>query len=225
MTSRGIQLPLATGGEAVFDCMADGSLIVRNARDLGPYPNHVTERLQVWAAAARRRLFPNRRWTGLAGARRSSARSSLRWPDCRRLQACDRHVGPRRFVEGSPVEAPAPEMRDVVIAWENRDCVAVLGIPSTPDIAGDETARAQLRAKLMKLATEASGDAQRVLRFVFLTKKLSIDTGELTDKGAISQRTILRRHVASVEKLYADSPADDVVCRSLSDPDGGGRSR
>lgn len=115
----------------------------------------------------------------------------------------------------------APEMRDVAIARENRDCVAVLGIPSTPDIAGDETARAQLRAKLMKLATEASGDAQRVLRFVFLTKKLSIDTGELTDKGAIS----LRRHVASVEKLYADSPADDVVCRSLSDPDGGGRSR
>ena len=52
MTSRGIQLPLATGGEAVFDSMADGSLIVRNARDLGPYPNHVTERLQVWAEAA-----------------------------------------------------------------------------------------------------------------------------------------------------------------------------
>jgi hypothetical protein len=52
MTSRGIQLPLAICGEAVFDSMADGSLIVRNARDLGPYPNHLTERLQVWAAAA-----------------------------------------------------------------------------------------------------------------------------------------------------------------------------
>jgi feruloyl-CoA synthase len=64
----------------------------------------------------------------------------------------------------------------------------------------------------MKLATEAQGSAQRVLRFAFLTERLSIDTGELTDKGAISQRTILRRHVAAVEKLYAERPAEDVIC-------------
>ena len=105
-----------------------------------------------------------------------------------------------------------PELRDVVITGENRDFIAVLGIPSTPEIAGDKAARAQLHAKLMRLETEARGSAQRVLRFAFLTEKLSIDAGELTDKGAISQRTILRRHAASVEKLYADGPADDVIC-------------
>jgi feruloyl-CoA synthase len=99
-----------------------------------------------------------------------------------------------------------------VIAGENRDFIAVLGIPSTPEIAGDKAARAQLHAKLMRLETEARGSAQRVLRFAFLTEKLSIDAGELTDKGAISQRTILRRHIASVEKLYAAEPADDVIC-------------
>jgi feruloyl-CoA synthase len=106
----------------------------------------------------------------------------------------------------------APELRDVVIAGENRDYVAVLGIPSMPEIAGDKAVRARLRAKLIKLASEAHGSAQRVLRFAFLTEKLSVDTGELTDKGAISQRMILRRHVGSVEKLYADSPADEVIC-------------
>jgi feruloyl-CoA synthase len=106
----------------------------------------------------------------------------------------------------------APDVRDVVVAGENRDFIALLGIPASPEIAGDKVARGRLRAKLMKLATEAQGSAQRALRFAFLTEKLSIDTGELTDKGAISQRTILRRHAAAVEKLYAERPADDVIC-------------
>jgi feruloyl-CoA synthase len=106
----------------------------------------------------------------------------------------------------------AAEVRDVVIAGENRDYVAVLGIPCAPGIVDDKAAQAQLQAKLTRLAKEAHGSAQRVLRFAFLTEKLSVDTGELTDKGAISQRTILRRRTALLDKLYADRPAEDVVC-------------
>jgi feruloyl-CoA synthase len=64
---------------------------------------------------------------------------------------------------------------------------------------------------LTALAAEASGSAQRVLRFAFLTEKLSIDTGELTDKGVVSQRNILRRHAALIEKLFADSPDNQVI--------------
>src|SRR5258708_7558607 len=105
-----------------------------------------------------------------------------------------------------------PEVRDVVIAGENRDYIAVLGIPSSAEIAHDNMVQARMRAKLMALEAEASGSAQRVLRFAFLAAKLSIDTGELTDKGAVSQRNILRRHAALIEKLYADSPADNVIC-------------
>jgi hypothetical protein len=39
-----------------------------------------------------------------------------------------------------------------------------------------------------------------VLRLAFLTEKLSIDAGELTDKGVLNQRHILRRHSALVEQ-------------------------
>jgi feruloyl-CoA synthase len=106
----------------------------------------------------------------------------------------------------------AAEVRDVVIAGENRDYVAVLGIPSTPALVDDKVGRAQLHAKLTRLAKEAHGSAQRVLRFAFLTEKLSVDTGELTDKGAISQRTILRRRTEWIDKLYAETPAEDVLC-------------
>jgi feruloyl-CoA synthase len=104
-----------------------------------------------------------------------------------------------------------PELRDVVIAGENRDYVAALGIPATAETV-DDTGQARVRAKLTALAAEASGSAQRVLRVAFLTDKLSIDTGELTDKGVISQRNILRRHAALIEQLYADNPPDHVIC-------------
>ena len=103
-----------------------------------------------------------------------------------------------------------PELRDVVIAGENREYIAVLGIPSSPEIVHDDTVRVRLHDKLTALAG-ASGSAQRVLRFAFLTEKLSIDTGELTDKGVVSQRNILRRHAASIEKLFADSPDNQVI--------------
>jgi len=104
-----------------------------------------------------------------------------------------------------------PELRDVVIAGENQGYIAVLGIPSSPEIVHDDTVRARLQDKLTALATEASGSAQRVLRFAFLTEKLSVDTGELTDKGVVSQRNILRRHAALIEKLFADSPDNHVI--------------
>ena len=105
-----------------------------------------------------------------------------------------------------------PELRDVVIAGENRDYIAVLGLPSTPEIAEDKAVRERLRAKLAVLKAEAGGSAQRVLRFAFLTEKLSIDTGELTDKGVISQRNILRRHAGLIEWLYAHDAGDQVIC-------------
>jgi feruloyl-CoA synthase len=109
-----------------------------------------------------------------------------------------------------------PELRDLVITGENREYIAILGIPSTPEIVDDNAVRARLRSKLMALTAEASGSAQRVLRFAFLAEKLSIDSGELTDKGVISQRTILRRHAALIETLYAVSPADHVICLNQS---------
>jgi feruloyl-CoA synthase len=65
----------------------------------------------------------------------------------------------------------------VAACGENRNYIAILGIPSTAEIVDDNTVQARVRAKLMALAAEASGSARRVLRFAFLAEKLSIDTG------------------------------------------------
>lgn len=110
-----------------------------------------------------------------------------------------------------------PDLRDLVIAGEGRDYIVVLGIPASPDVAQDSAVRARLQSKLDELGSNASGSAQRVLRFAFLTEKLSIDAGELTDKGAISQRNIIRRHAARIERLYDGQPNDDVICVRFND--------
>lgn len=73
-------------------------------------------------------------------------------------------------------------------------------------------ARARVLAKLTALAKQATGSSQRVLRLSFLTRPLSIDAGEVTEKGSISQRGIVRRHPDLVEELYADKPSNNILC-------------
>jgi feruloyl-CoA synthase len=79
-----------------------------------------------------------------------------------------------------------PEVRDIVVVGENRRYIAVLAVPSTPEIAQSEATRARVLAKLTALAKQATGSSQRVLRLLFLTRSLSVDAGELTEKGSIS---------------------------------------
>jgi feruloyl-CoA synthase len=39
----------------------------------------------------------------------------------------------------------------------------------------------------------------------------SIDANEITDKGYINQRAVLKRRAALVENLHADFPASEVI--------------
>jgi feruloyl-CoA synthase len=112
----------------------------------------------------------------------------------------------------------APEVRDVVIVGENRHYIAVLAVPSAPEVAESEAARVRVLGKLTALATLATGSSQRVLRLSFLTRPLSIDAGELTEKGSISQRGIVRRYPDLVEELYAEKPADNILCAGSESP-------
>src|SRR5258706_9996942 len=57
-----------------------------------------------------------------------------------------------------------PEVRDVVIAGENRDYIAVLGIPSAAGIVDDDTLQARVRAQMLDPKADAKGRSLRVLR-------------------------------------------------------------
>jgi feruloyl-CoA synthase len=132
-------------------------------------------------------------------------------------------VGPLR---ARFVAACAPLVRDVVIAGINRDEISALVIldldgcrlinPNLPsdDIAAaasDSAIRAAFRERLQKLLASATGSSSRIARAVLLDTPLSIDRGEVTDKGSINQRAVLEHRGALIEALYSPSPPAQVV--------------
>ena len=88
----------------------------------------------------------------------------------------------------------APWVRDVVIAGEGRNELAALVFPAMdfPE-----------RDFFDKLATlPASGSSNRIARATVLKEPPSLDAGEVTDKGTINQKAVLRARAALVEELY-----------------------
>ena len=132
-------------------------------------------------------------------------------------------VGPLR---ARFVASCAPLVRDVVIAGINRDEISALVIldldgcrlinPNLPsdDIAAaasDPAIRAAFRERLQKLLASATGSSSRIARAVLLDTPLSIDRGEVTDKGSINQRAVLEHRGALIEALYSPSPPAQVI--------------
>ena len=55
-------------------------------------------------------------------------------------------------------------------------------------------------------AARASGSSTRVRRIMFLEAPLSFERGEVTDKGSINQRAVLRHRADLVENLWSEDP-------------------
>ena len=105
------------------------------------------------------------------------------------------HVGPLR---AKFIEHFAPLVRDVVIAGAERSELGALVFP-----VGKVDA-AELRKRLRSM--ENTGSSNRIGRLLVLDELPSLDAGEMTDKGSINQRAVLKRRAALVEELYAGSP-------------------
>jgi feruloyl-CoA synthase len=132
-------------------------------------------------------------------------------------------VGPLR---ARFIAACAPLVRDVVIAGINREEIAALVVldpdgcrlinrtlPSN-DIAAcarDGEVRNTFRQRFAAFQSEATGSSTRISRALLLDTPLSIDRGEVTDKGSVNQRAVLDHRKELVEMLYSFQPAGDVI--------------
>ena len=111
-------------------------------------------------------------------------------------------VGPLR---AQVIAAGDPWVQDVVLAGHDRAEVCALVIPRPGAKDPD------LQKLLDALAARSTGSSNRIARAVLLPGPLSIDAGEITDKGSVNQRAVLRARADLVELLYAEPAAPQVL--------------
>jgi feruloyl-CoA synthase len=74
--------------------------------------------------------------------------------------------------------------------------------------------REAFRERLIKFLAAATGSSTRITRAVLIDTPLSIDRGEVTDKGSINQRAVLDHRAGLIEQLYSAKPAATVITLS-----------
>jgi feruloyl-CoA synthase len=120
----------------------------------------------------------------------------------------------------------APYAKDVVIAGADRDDIRVLVFPDleacrqlAPDLAQASTAglvneprvRDEFKRRLAAFAAAATGSSNRVVAAILLADLPSLDAGEITDKGSINQRAVLRCRAHLLADLYAKPTPPQVI--------------
>jgi feruloyl-CoA synthase len=122
-------------------------------------------------------------------------------------------VGPLR---AKIIAAGAPYIQDVVITGLNRKEVGALIFPTAAvrrlsgldaaaplaEVLVSAPVQAHFQGVLTQLASNATGSASRVARAVLLSEPPAIDKGEVTDKGSINQRAVLKHRDALVQALH-----------------------
>ena len=113
-----------------------------------------------------------------------------------------------------------------MIAGLDRDYIGVLIVPDAQacrKIAGTAAnlpleevlavpaLREWFSAALRRHAESNPGSSQHARRALLLHEPLSIDKGEITDKGSVNQRVVLRERDSLVAQLYAEPPPDHVL--------------
>ena len=125
------------------------------------------------------------------------------------------------------IAAGAPVIEDAVITGHDGDEIGLLIFPSRAglkglcaDLGADASLESMVRHRAVKEAlvqglarhnAQAHGSSMRIARCLILTEPPSIDANEITDKGYLNQRAVLTKRAALVERLHAETAADDVI--------------
>ncbi|MEX1166939.1 MAG: feruloyl-CoA synthase [Hydrogenophaga sp.] len=129
------------------------------------------------------------------------------------------NVGPMR---AKVIAAGAPYVQDVVLTGLNLKEVgamvfptqhvrALSGLPagaSMAEVLSSPAVLGQFQQIINQLAQASTGSATRIARAVLLSDPPSIDLGEITDKGSINQRMVLKHRDALVQALHGDTAAN-----------------
>lgn len=132
------------------------------------------------------------------------------------------HVGTLRV---AAIAAASPVIQDALVAGQDREYVGLLAwlnlgacraLTGLSDADVGQLIRhpcviSRVRDGLRAMNAAAGGSSGRVARVMLMVEPPSVDGNEITDKGYVNQRAGLARRAALVERLYAQSPGDDVI--------------
>ena len=130
--------------------------------------------------------------------------SSGTWVDC---------AGVRSAV----MATAGPIVRDLVLVGIDRPYLAALIFPDLvacrrlaggADDLSHLAVRQAFQNALNSLAAAATGSSNRVMRAIVLTDPPSIDAHEVTDKGSINARAVVKARADIVDDLYRDPPPE-----------------
>lgn len=122
--------------------------------------------------------------------------------------------------------AASPLVQDSVIAGQDRGFVSAilfLNSEACKKLIGDASSlsetevfthpkvKAELNRILLDLKAKSTGSSNRIERMIVAIEAPSIDLGEITDKGSLNQRGVLKLRTHLVEELYNDEPSEQVL--------------
>jgi feruloyl-CoA synthase len=70
---------------------------------------------------------------------------------------------------------------------------------------------AEIAQRLADHVAASTGSATRITGVMLLSEPLSLDRGEVTDKGSVNQKAVLRHRQDLVERLYATGDPDVIL--------------
>lgn len=110
------------------------------------------------------------------------------------------HVG---AVRTRLIAAADPVVQDAVITGHDRDEVgALLFLTARGQALAESEVAEHVSAVLAALAEEEGASSSCVRRAIVAVEALSLDAGEITDKGYIHQRAVLERRADLVSELH-----------------------
>jgi feruloyl-CoA synthase len=118
----------------------------------------------------------------------------------------------------------APVLSDAVITGEERERVCALAwlnpaearnllgvdVPTDGELVAHEILH-EVLAHLLAEHNDTVESAARIERLVVLARPADLDAGEITDKGYINQRQVLKNRAGLIELLYTEPPPAGVI--------------
>ena len=191
---------------AIVDRRSNGVTYMRSPRPLGEYPARRTDRLEYRATRT-----PQRRLLAQHGADGA-------W-ETTTCGAALKQV--RRLAQGLLNQGLSADKPLMILSGNGveRGLLALaakyVGIPYPPIAPAFSLAVKEFNAlsQLQSFAAASTGSSARIERAILLDVPPSLEAQEITDKGSINQKTVLRNRTHLVEHLYREQLSENILTR------------